>query len=378
MAGIRRSHNQSMRWPSRTKGEKSMTARSRWGIGGSAIVSVIVAVAFLGTTRNRNAVQARGIPSNSATATVAFASPGRVEGASETTQVGAAADGILKAVYVKEGQFVKRGTLLGEIACDELQASLQTAIAEADSARQSRTRILRGARDEEKKIATEKTAAARATFDEAKSRLEMQRALYQREQVSRASYDQSVRDLGVADAILRAAVRTEELLAAPPLQEEKARADADVLAAEGRVRTVQERIGKCSISAPIDGTILRVYARPGESFSTVTPRPLFSLADTSSRHIKAEIDERDVDKVSIGQKVVIQADALDGKRLNGSVIKISAMMGRKSISTGDPSDKSDRDILEAVIGLEDGAPSLPIGLRVTVQFLTNGSLKQDR
>jgi len=73
------------------------------------------------------------------------------------------------------------------------------------------------------------------------------------------------------------------LLAAPPLQEDKARADAEVLAAEGRARTVQERIGKCSILAPIDGTVLRVYARRGESFSTVTPRTLFSLADTSSR-----------------------------------------------------------------------------------------------
>ena len=52
------------------------------------------------------------------------------------------------------------------------------------------------------------------------------------------------------------------------------------------------------------------------------------------------------------------------------------MMGRKSISTGDPSDKSDRDILEAVIGLEDNAPSLPIGLRVTVQFLTVDSFKK--
>src|SRR5437764_9809989 len=350
-----------------------MTARSRWVIGGSAIFLVILIVAFLGSTRNKSSVQARGIPSDAAGATVAFASPGRVEGASETTQVGAAADGILKAVYVKEDQFVRRGTLLGEIACDDLQSSLQTAMAEADGARQTRTRLLRGARDEEKKIAIEKTAAARATFEEAKSRQEMQRALYQREQVSRASYEQAVRDLGVADANLQAAVRTEELLAAPPLQEEKARADAEVLAAEGRVRTVQERIGKCSIFAPIDGTVLRVYARRGESFSTVTPRPLFSIADTSSRHIKAEIDERDVDKVSIGQRVVIQADALDGKKLTGSVASVSDMMGRKSISTGDPADKSDRDVLEAVIDLEDNSRPLPIGLRVTVQFLASKS-----
>src|SRR6266853_5949344 len=180
-----------------------MTARRRWIFGGSAAVLVAIAAALFGTSRNRNSVEAHGTSANDPSAAVVFASPGRVEGASETTQVGAAADGILKAVYVKEGQFVKRGTLLGEIACDELQAGLQTAVAEADGARQTRTRILRGARDEEKKVAIEKTAAARATFDEAKSRLEMQRALYQKEQISRASYDQSVRDLGVADANLR-------------------------------------------------------------------------------------------------------------------------------------------------------------------------------
>src|SRR5438132_2208124 len=176
-----------------------MTSRSRWVIGGFSIFLVVLIVAFSGSTRNKNSVQARGIPSDNGVATVAFTSPGRVEGASETTQVGAAADGILKAVYVKEDQFVKRGTVLGEIACDDLQANLQTAMAEADGARQTRTRLLRGARDEEKKIATEKTAAARATFEEAKSRMEMQRALFQREQVSRATYEQAVRDLGVAD-----------------------------------------------------------------------------------------------------------------------------------------------------------------------------------
>ena len=351
-----------------------MTVQRRWIFGGAAALLVIGGVALFGTSRNRNSVQARGTPNN-ASGSVVFASPGRVEGASETTQVGAAADGILKSVYVKEGQFVKRGTVLGEIACDDLRPALQTAMAEADSARQARARLLRGARDEEKKIASEKTAAARATFNEAKSRLDMQQALFQKQQVSRASYDQAIRDLGVADANLRAALRNEELVSAPPLQEDTARADADVLAAEGRVQTAQERIAKCSIVAPIDGTVLRVYAKRGESFSTVTPRPLFSLADTSTRHIKAEVDERDVDKLSVGQNVILQADALEGKKLRGSVSRVSAMMGRKSISTGDPSDKSDRDILEAVIDFDDNGKPLPIGLRVTVQFLSDARRK---
>lgn len=350
---------------------KASKLYSRWGIGGLAILLIIAGVALFGTSRNRGSVEAHGTPSDNSTAAVGFAAPGRVEGASETTQVGAAADGILKGVFVKEGQLVRKGTLLGEIGCDDLKASLETALAEADGARQSKARLLHGARDEERKIASDKTAAVRATYEEAKSRLGMQQALFQKQQISRSAYDQAVRDRDVANANLQAAIRTEELLAAPPLQEDTARADAAVMAAEGRIKTVQQQIEKCSIFAPIDGTVLRVYARRGESYSTVTPRPLFSLADTSARHIRAEIDERDVDKLSLGQKVVIEADALDGKKLKGSVAQVSDMMGRKSISTGDPADKSDRDVLEAVIDLEGNSRPLPIGLRVTVQFLAN-------
>jgi multidrug resistance efflux pump len=346
-----------------------MSARIRWAVASLTIVLVVVSV-FLAASHKRNLVQARIIEPKGSALSVVFASPGRIEGRSETTEVGAAADGVLKAVHVKEGQHVKRGTLLGEIACDDLQPVLQSSMADAEAARQSRTRLLRGAREEEKKIAKEKTSAARATFDEAKSRLEMQRALYEQQEIAKVTYNQAVRDLGIADANFRAALRTEELVSAPPLQEEKARADAEVLAAEWRVRTSQQRIDKCSILAPIDGTILRLYARPGESFSTVTPHPLFSIADTSIRQIRAEIDERDVDKVYVGQKVLIQADALDGRKLNGLVSRISSIMGRKTITTGDPSDKSDRDVLEVVIDLDDNTRPLPLGLRVTAQFLS--------
>lgn len=352
-----------------------MSARSKLGSGVLAFVLVITSVAFIWNSRDRKAVQAHQTPSNNV-AEVVFASSGRVEGLTDTTQVGAAADGVLKAIYVKEDQFVTKGTLMAEIACDDLAAMLQTALAESDATRQVRIRLLRGTRAEEKRIAAKKTAAAHAMFSEAKFRLSMQRALYEGGEISRAAYEQADRDFGVAKADFQAAVRTEELLAAPPVQEDKARADADVLAAESRVRTAQERIRKCAILAPIDGTVLRVYARAGESFSTVTPRPLFSLADTSGRRVQAEVDERDLSKVAIGQNVIIQADGLDGKKLTGTVVSISAVMGRKTVYTDDPSDKIDRDVLEAVIDLTQDAQSLPIGLRVTVQFLSNSFPKR--
>src|SRR5260370_2704559 len=99
MAGICRSHNQPMRWPNRTRGEKLMTARNRWVIGVSAIVLVIAVVAFLGTMRSRNSLQAHGIASENAAAPVVFASPGRVEGRPETSPVVAAHDAPLNVYF---------------------------------------------------------------------------------------------------------------------------------------------------------------------------------------------------------------------------------------------------------------------------------------
>jgi len=348
-----------------------LSARTKLGAGLLTIAVVGGSAAFYWTSRGDRSVQAHQILSGDAP-DVAFASPGRVEGLSDTIEVEAGADGVLKTVNVTEGQLVKKGTLLGEIACDDLNAALNASLAEADAARQARTRVLRGARIEEKRVAAKKTAAAMATLSETKAQLHRQRILYTGGEVSGSYYDRARRDYGVARAEFQAAVRAERLLAAPPLPEERARADAEVLAAESRVQEAQERIKKCSIVAPIDGTVLRVDARPGEAFSTVTPHALFILADASGRRVKAEVDERDLAKVTIGQSVVIRGEGLTGKKLTGTVQNISTVMGKKSVFTDDPADKIDRDVLEVTITLStDDARSLPIGLRVTVQFLSS-------
>ena len=347
-----------------------MSTWKKLGTAVLAIVSVAASTLFYLRFHGRASVEAHQLSSTDS-APIVFAAPGIIEGLSDTIEVGSAADGILKAIYVTEDQFVKADALMGEIACDDLNAALQTAMAEADAARQSRVRLLRGARDEEKKVAARKTAAARAVLVEVKAQLGRQRELYKGGEVSRADYDRAKRDYGVAKAEFQTAVRTELLLAAPPLPEDKARADAEVLAAENRVREAQERIKKCTIRAPINGTVLRVNAKPGESFSTVTPHPLFILADTSGRRVKAEVDERDISKVVIGQKVILRSEGLVGKRFEGTVESISSVMGRKNVFTDDPADKIDRDVLEVTITVSaDDATSLPIGLRVTVQFLS--------
>lgn len=300
---------------------------------------------------------------------IALACPGRVEGRSDEIAVGAATDGIVQSIRVKEGEKVNQGEVLAEIGCNDMQSSLQVAQAEADSVRQARARLLRGSREQEREAAAQKVAAARAVVEHTSAELDRAAKLREVVAISKAAYEQARRDSEVAQAQLKEAMRNEELIDAGPLVEEVAKADADLRAAEDRIKLAQDKLSKCVVRAPINGTILRVDLRQGESFSTFSPHPLFTIADMSGRRIRAEIDERDVNKVHIGQKVLVSSEAYADRRFSGVVTRLASLMGRKSVLTGNPADKSDRDILEATVEMQADATSLPLGLRVTAEFV---------
>jgi HlyD family secretion protein len=299
---------------------------------------------------------------------VLLASPGRVEGHSETISLGAGADGVVKAVLVTDGQKVTEGTILAVLSCDDLKAEIDRAKAEADSARQSRIRLLRGHRDEERKAAAQKTAAAEALLNQTQEHLKRMDALYQKEVIPSDLFEQVKRDYEVAQANYQSSRDEQDLVESEPLPEEKSRADAEVTAAEKNVSIAMERFRKCTIRAPISGRVLKIMARVGEPYSTLVPRPLFSLADDSVRRVRAEVDEWDVGKVTLGQRAIVSADGFPGRRFQGRVIELGHTMGRKSVLSGDPAEKADRDVLEVIVELDQSAKELPVGLRVTVQY----------
>jgi HlyD family secretion protein len=301
-------------------------------------------------------------------ASIALASPGRIEGLSDAIDVGGAVDGVIRSIHVREGQRVVRGQVLAELDCRDLESALPIAQAEADSLRQVRERLMRGSRTEEREAAAQNTAAAKAILAQASAVLERNRTLVATDSISKVAYEETMRNASVAQAEYQKALRHEQLVNAGPLPEEVGRANADLQAAEQRIKLADEKLGKCVIHAPMDGTILRVLLREGESFALVSPRPVFTMANISGRRVRAEVDERDVGRVRIGQRVRASSEAYSGRTFTGTVTRLAIEMGRKSVLTGDPADKADRDILEVTAQL-DGATELPVGLRVTVEFI---------
>jgi multidrug efflux pump subunit AcrA (membrane-fusion protein) len=110
---------------------------------------------------------------------IALACPGRIEGRSDVLNVGAATDGLVRAVHVKEGQTVHQGDILAELDCRDLQPAVRVAMGNRDALKEARTRMQRGSRQEEREAATQKTDAALAIREQASTQLARMSKLYQ-------------------------------------------------------------------------------------------------------------------------------------------------------------------------------------------------------
>jgi ABC exporter DevB family membrane fusion protein len=347
--------------------------RRSWWAAALVLTSVGAWIAWADRGANPAVTAGTGAASNARPARddVALASSARVEGVTETIEVGAGVDGVVGELRVREGDKVRVGDVLAVIDRRELQSELSAAEAAADAARQARVRLLRGSRLEDRERADAESAQAEAVVTQAEAQYQRAAQLFAERVLSAAERDELRRNLDVARAQLLAARKRAELVKAPPLPEEAAKADAEVRSAEQRVRVVRQTLEKTLVRSPIDGTVLRTTLRPGESFSTFVPRPILSVADTSRLRVRAEVDERDVGRIHVGQAVRIRGDAWTGDALPGRVARLGAQMGRKTVRTGEPSEKGDRDVLEVLVDLDRQDPRLFVGLRVTALFLND-------
>ena len=126
-----------------------------------------------------------------------------------------------------------------------------------------------------------------------------------------------------------------------------------------------------TIRAPADGVIVRRYANPGSGASTFSVTAMFQLQPAALRIVRAEVEERSINAVKIGQKVEIVPESDQQAKYSGEVIRIAAVMGARKLRSDDPSERADERVVEVVVNAE-AAPVL-VGQRVLVKFLKDGA-----
>lgn len=313
-------------------------------------------------------------PADASRSAWAVSAPGRVEPKGGEIRISPQGNGRITDVMVAVNDKVVAGDLLVKLDDTEIEARLAAADAEASVRRRDRDQenVTGAARDRR----TAEDAAFAAERLHSLNRSELDRWIVARKtglandaDVSKAR-ETVVKARDQMDAARLALRRV--LSETIPAQ---TRLEAALAAARAELSVVDAASERLRIRAPKDGTILQLAATTGESVAPSPENVVLVMGDLTSLRVKAEIDERDISKVRVGQLAVVKSDAYPGREFEGRVASFAQSLAPSKMGQKSPRRVADTDALEVTIELT-GQPPLLSGMRVDVFLRPDAAASQ--
>ncbi|MFO0866684.1 MAG: efflux RND transporter periplasmic adaptor subunit [Gemmataceae bacterium] len=149
----------------------------------------------------------------------------------------------------------------------------------------------------------------------------------------------------------------------------KAQMEISIKSLEQQKQIAERKLEHSILRAPIDGTILRIAAVPGELVGP--PQPIVQMANVTQMAVVAEVYETDAGRVKAGRKAKITSRAWPDRTLSGVVESVGTIIARNRILDSDPTASVDRRVVEVRIKLDHADPaSQLINHQVTVEIAT--------
>ena len=131
-----------------------------------------------------------------------------------------------------------------------------------------------------------------------------------------------------------------------------------------------ENLEDYTVKSPINGTVIEKLVKAGDTIDAGAK--LCTIYDLSYLKMTMNVDELDINKISVGQDVTITADAVEGKTFAGKVTKINMAGTTTNGVTTYPVevqiDNPDEDLLpgmnvstEIVVSQADDVIAIPVG-----------------
>jgi RND family efflux transporter MFP subunit len=126
------------------------------------------------------------------------------------------------------------------------------------------------------------------------------------------------------DFLKREMSRVTELIArGAATTQAQERASMDLQTVQGLISVQVEKIADYVITSPMDGVVLRRDGEIGEIAES--GQILFRVGVPKPLQVVAEVNEEDIPRVSVGQKVLFRTDAFPSRQLEGKVSDITPM-----------------------------------------------------
>jgi len=292
---------------------------------------------------------------------------GYVEPVSDVRNLSFKGGGILAECDVEIGKRVRAGDVLMVLNDAAERKALAVAEREQELAKAECADVLVGVNKFEIAAAQQALEVAQQRSILAEQELARGKRLVPDDAMSQSDYDKCSSDSKQTAAEARRCESELRRLQAFVTPEHKQVAEKKVSLAAAKRDQAAQIVADMRLVAPIDGTILEILRREGESVSAYNYEPVIVLADSSHLRVRAEIDERYVRVVKPGQAVTVCGRAWNGQKYRGRVALVKDLMGKRTVFTRSATEHKDLDVVQALIDMEADFTA-PIGLRVDVSI----------
>ncbi|MCC2633341.1 MAG: efflux transporter, family, subunit [Ramlibacter sp.] len=230
-------------------------------------------------------------------------------------EIGSTVTARVDKVLVREGDQVRAHQPLVRLETEEFDAALAQAIA---TEKQAEARLA-GLRSTGRSTTRAQLEQAEATLNAARAEFARVQALVAQGFLSASRLDDAKRAVEVADAQRDAAQAQSQANA--DRGTDIAQAQAQLQAARAGTSAARARKTQAVLTAPAAGRVLSRQVEPGQ---IVQPgKALLGLALSGPTQIVAQVDERFLEQLRIGQKAVVVADAFPGQRMAATILSIA-------------------------------------------------------
>jgi len=225
----------------------------------------------------------------------------------------------VKRLLVKEGDHVHKGQLLLELDDEDIRSQAARAQAQIKTAQANLSASKNSGTQEEVLTLKTQLIKARTARDVAQRSLDAFRRLQQEGAASPGEVQQAQETLQSAQADLNLLEQKQKERYSQP---ELASTEARALEAQAEYESAEDALSKSAVRASFDGI---VYSLPVKLGAFVQAGDLLlQEADLSHVLVRAFVDEPDVGRLQIGEKVEVTWDAVPGRTWTGTVNTVPA------------------------------------------------------
>lgn len=173
-------------------------------------------------------------------------------------------------------------------------------------------------------------AGAKARLENAEKNLHRYENLLKSDAVTRFQYDQVKTEYDMAKSSYDALINQKQTanLSTQEVKSRLALNDAEIKRAEAVLEMAKLNLSYTIITAPYDGTMGRRLMQEGQLLQQPGMQ-VGTIVSSQEKWVTANFLEKQMNNITIGKKVVMRADALDGKEFEGVVTAISAATGSR-------------------------------------------------